>query len=294
MSAAPKLLAAAAVLGLGAVALVSLSSGESKSGAAGDVEPTDLPVLIMSAGERAAHIGARPVIIEAARRVLGRDATPAELQYIHGVAWAETNYGRGWGPAMASANNWGAVSCNPATENESTCVPGQTDHTSDNVAYTTGFRRYATPVDGAAHTVQHILKLRPRTASALAGARPSTHRASLAMRREKYYGGFCPKAVAAHGKPAGSLAAWSQPDRDEGSQACEREAETSHAETVFRNARAVAQALGEPLALRLGTYDDARKWWGSSSAPVAGPDDDEPFRSARPRVVKLAALEDPT
>lgn len=263
MSAAKLALAAVGVVGLGVVALAAFVGSPRRAQV--DPDPESLPTLVVSAAELNAHRAARPIIVEAGRLEMGRELTPAELQYAHGVAWRETNYGRGWGPAMAQANNWGAVQCDPSRESEATCVPGQKDHGSGGVEFTTGFRRYATPVDGARHTIAHILKHRPRTASALAETSPKAHRASYAMRREHYYGGFCPHAQGKYGVHAAE-ASFGHPDQDEGTQACEREAETSHAEAVFQTARAVAQALGEPLALRLGTFEDAREWWKGGSA----------------------------
>lgn len=280
MSATKIALMALGAAGLGIAALAAFAGGPKRP----DVEPDAdaLPALVVTSAELAAHRAARPIIEEAGRLEMGRALTPAELQYIGGVAHRETSYGRGWHGAMATANNWGAVQCDPSKMPESTCVPGQKDHGSGNVEFTTGFRRYATPVDGARHTVAHVLKYRPRTAAALAETSPKVHRASFAMRRERYYGGFCPKASAAHGVQAAE-ASFAHPDRDTGTQACEREAETSHADAIFASARAIAQALGEPLALGLGTYDDARAWWmRGGGVPTAGHDE-------RPRVIALAA-----
>lgn len=281
MSAAKVALMAIGAVGLG-VAVVAAFAGAPKLPDA-EPDPEELPALVVSAAELAAHRAARPIIEEAGRLEMGRPLTRAELQYIGGVAHRETSYGKGWHGAMASANNWGAVQCDPSKLPESECVPGQKDHGSGNVEFTVGFRRYASPVDGARHTVAHVLKHRPRTASALAEPSPRAHRASFAMRRERYYGGFCTKAKGKYGV-ATAEASFAHPDRDEGTMACEREAETSHADAIFASARAIAQALGEPLALRLGTYDDAREWWmRGGGVPTAGIE--------RPRVLRLAAPE---
>jgi hypothetical protein len=90
-------------------------------------------------------------------------------------------------------------------------------------------------------------------------------RASYVMRRGSYYGGFCPKAQKRYGDEA-AKSSFRYPDRDEGTRACSREAIELHAKTAYGHVRQIAAANDEPVAIPLGTYEDADEDWRKKNA----------------------------
>jgi len=215
------------------------------------------------------HAQAAPIIAEAVKAILGRKGTAAERQYTQAIAFLETAYGRGWKGAMVGSNNWGAVQC---AAGQSPCIAYQ-DSFPDGTPYSISFRAYESPEKGAEDVARHVLKLRPQTARALEERNPTTFRASYAMRREKYYGGFCPQATSRFGGAVAN-ASFATPDRDAGTKACAEECISAHAKRVAQIVHDIAADTGEPAALSLGNYADADSWWhggGSRSwAPLAG------------------------
>lgn len=257
----------AALLGAGLLVRGIVSQrggGSTASSPSAATDDSGGPVSV-SPQEAALHKAMRPIILDAFR-LAGQTATPAAIQYMSAVAWLETRDGTGWPPNMAQAHNWGAVQCDTKKEGPETCIPHK-DHTSGGDEFSVGFRRYPSDVEGAADVVKHIFKHRPRTAAALAEANPSIYRASYAMRREKYYGGICTTPMK-DGRTTKQEAndSFAHPDATPGTRACAEDNVGQHARIVLRNAKAVAQTLGEPLALRLGTYADADSWWRGSAA----------------------------
>lgn len=220
------------------------------------------------------HIQARGILTEAFQNVLGRPPTLAEIQYAHAVAEEETSYGGGWKGAMIGSNNWGAVQCPANAQGGPDCIPYQ-DSQSSGQTYSIAFRRYATPVQGAEDVIRHIFKLRPITAASLAAGEP-TYFTSYDMRREKYYGGFCPLATKAYGSEPAN-ASFAHPDRDAGTKACEEEAVGLHAHRSHAIIQNVAAALGERVAVPLGNFADADAAWQKNHSAVAGRPKDEPF-----------------
>lgn len=204
---------------------------------------------------------------QAFKNVMGREATPAELQYAQSVAWLETNYGRGWKGAMIGSNNWGAVQCPLKEAGSATCALYQDSH-SDGTKYQIGFKRYDSSVKGAEDVVRHVFQKRPRTASALASSAPSAYRASYAMRREKYYGGFCPAATKQYGGEA-ARASFANPDRDAGTRACMQEAVAAHAKLTTSLSKEIAAANADLASLSPGDFDDADSWWLDTVMGVA-------------------------
>lgn len=257
-----------AVLGTGLLAREAVRrAGGGSLGPSTDSSASDAPLKLVSVspGEAALHKAMRPVILAAFKQAVGREPTLAELQYVSAVAWLETRYGTGWPANMAQAHNWGAVQCYTEKESPDTCIPHQ-DHDSGGTAFKVGFKRYASDQDGAADVVKHIIKHRPRTAAALSESKPSAYRASYAMRREKYYGGICTTAMKTKGVSQQQAAkSFQAPDESEATKACAEDTIGQHANIVMRNAQAVSQTLGEPLALRLGSYADADSWWRSGA-----------------------------
>lgn len=215
----------------------------------------------------ALHRQARGVISQAFENVLGRKGTPAELQYAQAVAWLETNYGQSWKGAMAGSNNWGAVQCPLKSTGTENCTLHQDSHP-DGTTYQIGFKRYDSPVAGAEDVVRHVLKNRPRTSEALTSDFPTAFRASYAMRRERYYGGFCPQATRQYGsEPA--RASFAEPDRDDGTRACMQEAVNGYAKQTGSLAAEIAAANSDPYALEPGSFEDADAWWFGRSVDVA-------------------------
>jgi hypothetical protein len=121
------------------------------------------------------HIAGRAALQDAWRRVVGREATRVELQIAGAQADLESGYGRAsyklldhaTGGVIASSgpiNNWGAVQTSEgppggflATDTSSRLV------TADNPKgyYDHHYKVYATPADGAAHLVEHLVLKRP-------------------------------------------------------------------------------------------------------------------------------------
>lgn len=223
--------------------------------------------LTLDEGKAARLRGHLAAMTEGFRSVVKRDPTVSELLYMTAIPGLETSWGKGWKctknapPECASSeaaakasNNWGAIQANSAWK-------GATfdwfDSYPDGRKYTQKFRAYPTPADGAADVVKFISRL-PRTMEALADG-VSIYRMSLGMRREKYYGSFCPKAVAKYGAEI-AKPSFSNPDRDAGTLACEAEAVGLHAGTAYRIALELASAAGlRPIPL--GTFEDAFTWY---------------------------------
>lgn len=204
------------------------------------------------------HTNARPTVEQAVAAVLKRKPTLAELQYVQAFTHGESTYGASW----PGTNNWGAVQ-STARPTGTVCPPGTFYHLDsfpDGSKYDACFLLYPTPLAGATDAARHALILRPRVAEALRARVPSVMRTSLAMRRERYYGGFCPAATKAFGAQT-AKDSFPLPDRDAGTKACEREAVEGHAGGVWKRIQAIAAELGEKPALGLGTFDDAYSWW---------------------------------
>jgi hypothetical protein len=141
------------------------------------------------------------------------------------------------------------------------CIPHE-DTDTGGKKFAVSFACYAGPVEGAADVVRHVIKNRPRTAQALGADRTTVFRASYAMRRESYYGGFCPNAIKQYGAEAGR-ASFKTPDKSEGTKACAEEAITLHAKRLHSLMRQIACTMGEKT-IPLGTYADAAAWYGKA------------------------------
>lgn len=227
-----------------------------------------------------AHRAARQIVMEAGEEVLGRPLTMAELQYVQAVAFLETGYGNGWKKGMVGSNNWGAVHCSKREEgldrflgvsagsfginigttrvSFGNCIEHE-DTRPDGSSYKQTFKTYATPKDGAKDVVKHVLTQRS-TGKAL-GSDGSIYGASFIMRREKYYGGRCPQAVKQYGATAAQQSVGT-PDKNEGTQACEREAVEAHAKRVQEVINDIATSNGDATKPPLGSYEDAKNRFG--------------------------------
>lgn len=240
-------------LGGGVLVLVTLASlaGSASSPAPAPEPPPAPPAVIVPPARAAAHRAARLVLRPAAASVLGRAATLAELQYLHAVFFIESSYARGWTGAMVGSHNFGAVGCHNACE----CIAFDDSH-ADGTKIHAHFCGYASDDAGAQDAIHEVLVRRPGVDVALRAKHPSTFAASLFMRLGHYYEGFCPDAAKSFGGAVVNRS-FQHPDESEGTRACEREAVTAHAKRAFQLAQEVAASLGEPLALRLGSFDEA-------------------------------------
>lgn len=239
-------------------------AGQSEDGPLSSLIPSEVaPELAtsvnMTAARLAAHKGARPIIEQAFKDVMGRAPTAFEAQYAQAVGFAESSYGKGWQDAMKACFNWGAVQCPANNQTGPGCVPYQDSHSSGE-KYAVSFRCYANDLEGAKDLIKHVFKNRPVTASILASKDGTTFRTSYAMRREAYYGGFCPKATTQYGEAA-AKASFGHPDRDAGTRACMAEAVGLHAQRVQGLMREIAWANGDKLVFPLGTFNDADEWY---------------------------------
>jgi len=126
------------------------------------------------------------------------ELTPIESLFVRMVSFFETNYGTGWqedGGGKGS-NNWGAITMAPKGVNSNECPGGfrHEDSLFDSATgkvkrYTTCFRSYATPADGAMDVVRVALKPNVRAAF------PSLRGAVAAMHANKYFLGIMPTAT---------------------------------------------------------------------------------------------------
>jgi len=192
---------------------------------------------------------------------MGRDPTLDELLYAHAIGYLETRYGMGWHGPMQGSNNWGAVHCPAHAQNGPNCISYQ-DSDSAGKPFKVSFKKYATAEDGAADLIHNIFVQR-ETAKGLAEG-GSIMKASYIMRRQKYYGGYCPKAVAKYGAAAGGVRSFQHPDKDDGAKACAEEAISAHANLVHSLENDVAGANGDSYITGLGTYEDAANFYAST------------------------------
>lgn len=276
--------------------LTRSSASASASSCSTSSFPPDAPSATPTNVE--SHKWARSIVTAAFKQAIGREPTLAELQYGQAVCWLETRYGKGWKPAMSGAKNWGAVQCRgsaqvsgqsvllggvdadaePIATGAGDCIEYE-DSFADGTRYKVSFRAYASDVDGAADVMRHVFKLRPRTAQALAEKGATAFRASWAMRRERYYEGFCPVATKRFGSSS-VRASLAHPDRSEATRACAQEAISAHAKSISEIIQNIASACGDPIALPLGTFEDGERWYrcsfpdaavDASTAPKAAP-----------------------
>lgn len=212
------------------------------------------------------HAGARPTMVSALSVILGRKPSLYETQACQAVGWLESNYGQGWTGNMVGSNNWGAVQC---TVNDIDCMPYQ-DSYSDGSTYPQEFNVYPTPEKGAEGLAKQVYGMRPKVLAAVQGSGASIFRFSYAMRFERYYGGFCPKAAAKYGSQA-AKESFSHPFKNEGTRACTKECITAHANAIKGIIDAIALDCGDAKKLPLGTYDDAAEWYSGKGGSVAVP-----------------------
>lgn len=258
------------VLALASFGLAAKLLQRSGKLAASSVETfAPLAPVSVSAQEKAVFTEAAAIMREACKAELGREPSDSELTYCLAIAKLETGFGRGWKGAMVGSNNWGAVQCSSSAQGSGgSCIPYE-DSYADGTRYKIDFRSYPTPLDGARDVVKHVMVHRPSVAKILGADDCTIYRASLAMRRTTYYGGFCPKTVARYGT-MGKRTAQRDPQTD-AEKSCEHEAVELHAKTVVAPIAAkISSALGlQPM--RLGTFEDAMQaLYGVETTPIAG------------------------
>lgn len=237
------------------------SSGGSSGGGGASGPKQAPPAKVNAETARWAEGVARAAFV----RTVGREPTGAELLYILGVGKYETTWGNAWTGAGKGSNNWGSVHATGSQDSFE-----WTDSHSDGTRYPQKMRKYATPEDGAADLVRHIIVLRPRVADALDDSGATLWRASLAMRRSAYYGSWCLKAVQKYGKGVASVAVQKNPT-SEGDLACEREAVGLHVWRMSLETRGIALAVGDLAPIPDGTYEDALAWYSGRIAAAGEP-----------------------
>lgn len=247
------LVTVAAALAATAGAVWWLVRGRGGAGAAPVSQP---PPIKVSPEHAAKHRQARAVVLEAFQ-LAGVSPTPAKVQYVQAVGYLETGYGRWPFGAVPNQNNWGAVQC-PSGAPDSECTAAAQDSKASGAKYSVRFRAYPTPAAGAADLVRNVLAKRPRVAAALEASPPTVFGASFAMRRERYFEGFCKKAAKQYGDGVAN-ASFREPDRDQGTRACQREAVEGHAGGIWQYVREIAASLGEPVAMALGSYEETEQ-----------------------------------
>lgn len=209
---------------------------------------------------------AATVMREAWNLVHGRAPSEGELLYSLLVAKHETSFGRGWKGAMEGSNNWGAVQCGQAAIAQgAACISWQDTHP-DGRKYDVGFRKYASPVEGAADVVRNLTKQRPSVWEVMRTKGPLADFAR-AMRVERYYGGFCPNATKAGGKFS-----YGKP-KSPAEEACHEEAIATYVKANQKSLVEIAGAIGiaappvEAPKVALGSFAG---WWPYAAAAVAG------------------------
>ena len=209
------------------------------------------------------------IMREAWSLVHGRAPSEGELLYSLVVARLESSFGRGWKGAMADSNNWGAVQCGQAAIAQGAqCISWQDTHP-DGRKYDVGFRKYASPVEGAADVVRNLTKQRPSVWAVMRAKGPLADFAR-AMRVERYYGGFCPEATKAGGKFS-----YGKP-KSPAEEACHEEAIRGYVRGTQKSLVEIASALGmtpppvEGLALTVSSSSAAGSWWPFALAAAAG------------------------
>lgn len=203
----------------------------------------DLDARVLGAVAPARHRWARQLLTAAWRKVRGRAPSLFEIQLAQAWSLHDASYGLGWGPACAGSHNWGAIH---ARGNEPSCP--WTDRYPDGTEYVQPMRVWPTDEDGAVAYIRQLsAPARPLTQAALERGR-SVRDVLDAMRREKYFGGFCPAAAAKYGS-----AVRGQPGSSAAADACHEEALDGSQGALLPNGsyltgfRSMTSALGEPM-----------------------------------------------
>jgi hypothetical protein len=147
------------------------------------------------------HIDARTLLREGWRRCYGSELALPVAQCLQAIGWLETNYGMGWTeaiPGAAESNDWGAITAGAewtgATFEHRDSYPNPSKDPEavkkePNIWYTTKFRAYPTPQDGATDLVNIVYLTRMR-AVLDAAKRGDTLGFSTALYNTGYYKGF--------------------------------------------------------------------------------------------------------
>lgn len=132
----------------------------------------------------------RIVLREAFRIVIGREAAPAEVQFLQAISELETGHGRGWKPAGQGSYNLGAIQAGSGWAGstfEYTDTTPQADGSSK--AYVTKFRKYPLLIEGAKDLVRVVYINAGRASVLKAAGAGETERASAGL--------YCPSSRAA-------------------------------------------------------------------------------------------------
>jgi hypothetical protein len=130
-----------------------------------------------------------------------------------------------------------------------------------------GFRKYASPVEGAADVVRNLTKQRPSAWEVMKAKGPLSDFAR-AMRVERYYGGFCPEAT-----KAGGRFSYGKP-KSKAEEACHEEAIAEYVKANRKSLSEIAGAIGiaaPPVESPKGLVaSSAGAWWPWALAAAAG------------------------
>lgn len=177
--------------------------------------------------------------------------SPGIGQKAQGVSVRETSYASpaAWAknlPAMATSNNYGAITCaGPASP---TCIPGVRDSKQTGEHYLAHFRAYPTPAEGVLDLFVHLMRQSTREAF-LHGTATDLARA---MYLSGYYSGLCPEAKKRFGDRAAleSTSTTGKPALTSAGEACDEEAIGNYARGIKLAADEIAAAVGEePIEL---------------------------------------------
>ena len=154
---------------------------------------------------------ARAVLLQA---FAARGISPslAELQGVGAIGRFEGRYGSGFGPGV---NNWGAIQCQQRPPCDPTKCVEHIDTHADGSTYGACFRRYPTPVDGAADLIRELYR-RPGVPEAMRAGDASA--VARAMRATGYF----------------------------------EAPESQYALGIEKNAESIAASMGEPAVMRRG------------------------------------------
>lgn len=168
--------------------------------------------------------------------VLALSVSATETSHASPEAWAKN----GDDPRLLSSNNYGGIQCNKTEGCDSEiCAPGS-DSFVDGKRYFQCFRIYATPAEGIADLLAHLVGAsHPLTRAAMLDDSASVHDVAAAMHAEHYFGGWCPIAIRQYGNAAAAGVGIA-------GAACSEEAIAAYAAKMQEHADAISSALGTP------------------------------------------------
>jgi len=256
----------ASVLGLSDQVEVDLVTGTKPPGGAGGGQVPLSELKPTTPSQHGSHRKFRQLFTNAFTKVMGRAPSLGEIQYMQAVAALETSYGI-WGPEdMRGSNNFGSNHCskNQRTGGKTKCVE-HLDHDESGRPYLERFVYYDSPEAGAEGLASSIF-ISTAASKGLSGPGASVMRASYIMRRQNYYSSFCKEATKKYGGHR-VRQSFHDPDKDEATVACAKEATTAHAKRALGPMWDAALANGDDYSISLGSFEDAEAEFKESIPP---------------------------